>query len=57
MSETDVASQFLGFWKNFMDTFAMEGYTIYITGESYAGYYMPYIADAMLNKGQNLLQS
>ncbi len=28
----------------------MQGYTIYITGESYAGYYVPYIADAMLNK-------
>jgi carboxypeptidase D len=28
----------------------MEGYTIYITGESYAGFYVPYIADAMLNK-------
>jgi carboxypeptidase D len=28
----------------------MEGYTIYIAGESYAGYYVPYIADAMLNK-------
>lgn len=28
----------------------MQGYTVYITGESYAGYYVPYIADAMLNK-------
>jgi carboxypeptidase D len=28
----------------------MEGYTIYIAGESYAGYYVPYIADAMLNE-------
>jgi carboxypeptidase D len=45
-----VAAQFLGFFKNFVDTFAMQGYTIYIAGESYAGYYVPYIADAMLNK-------
>jgi carboxypeptidase D len=48
-SETDVAAQFLGFFKNFVDTFAMQGYTVYIAGESYAGYYVPYIADAMFN--------
>lgn len=44
-NEAEVAAQFLGFFKNFVDTFAMEGFTIYITGESYAGYYVPYIAD------------
>ena len=48
-SETDVAAQFLGFFKNFIDTFGLQGRKIYITGESYAGYYVPYIADAMLN--------
>lgn len=48
-SEADVAAQFLGFWKNFVDTFALQGRKIFITGESYAGYYVPYIADAMLN--------
>ena len=49
-NEEDVAAQFLGFWENFIDTFALQGRKIYITGESYAGYYVPYIADAMLNK-------
>ncbi|KAK5057658.1 hypothetical protein LTR84_011659 [Exophiala bonariae] len=48
-SDEDVAQQFLGFFKNFIDTFAMQGYTVYIAGESYAGYYVPYIADAMFN--------
>ncbi|MCJ1388992.1 hypothetical protein MMC18_001845 [Xylographa bjoerkii] len=48
-SEADVASQFMGFFKNFVDTFALHGRKIYITGESYAGYYVPYIADAMFN--------
>lgn len=48
-NETDVASQFLGFWKNFIETFSMEGYKVYITGESYAGQYIPYIASAMLD--------
>lgn len=49
-SEEDVAEQFLGFWKNFMDTFDLKGRKVFITGESYAGYYVPYIADAMFNK-------
>jgi len=43
-------AQFLGFWKNFINTFAMQGYTVYIAGESYAGAYVPYLADAMLNQ-------
>lgn len=47
--EEDVAAQFLGFWKNFMTTFALEGYKVYIAGESYAGAYCPYIASAMLD--------
>ena len=50
-SEEDVANQFLGFFKNFVDTFAMQGYTVYIAGESYAGYYVPYIANAMIDSG------
>jgi carboxypeptidase D len=48
-SEVDVASQFMGFWKNFLDTFSMQGYKVFITGESYAGQYIPYIASAMLD--------
>lgn len=48
-SEEEVAQQFLGFWKNFIDTFGLQNRKVYITGESYAGYYVPYIADAMLN--------
>jgi len=34
--EEDVAKQFMGFWKNFVDTFALRGYKVYIAGESYA---------------------
>lgn len=45
-----MAAQFLGFWENFVDTFDLQGRKVFITGESYAGYYVPYIADAMLNK-------
>nr|POF01230.1 putative serine carboxypeptidase [Quercus suber] len=48
--ELEVAEQFLGFWKNFVDTFELHGRKVYVTGESYAGAYVPYIADAMHNK-------
>jgi carboxypeptidase D len=34
--EKGVSEQFLGFWKNFVNTFSMQGYEVYITGESYA---------------------
>lgn len=47
--EEDAAAQFLGFWKNFVDTFELHDRRVFITGESYAGMYVPYIADAMLN--------
>lgn len=49
-SEEDVAEQFLGFVKNFVDTFNLHGRKVYIAGESYAGYYVPYIANAMFDK-------
>lgn len=49
-NEKDVATQFKGFWKNFIDTFSMHGYKVYITGESYAGQYIPYIASSMLDE-------
>ncbi|KAH8883366.1 alpha/beta-hydrolase [Thozetella sp. PMI_491] len=48
-NEDDVAKQFMGFWKNFIDTFSMQGYKVYITGESYAGVYCPYIASNFLD--------
>ncbi|KAK3323876.1 serine carboxypeptidase [Cercophora scortea] len=47
--EHDVARQFLGFWRNFVDTFALQGYKVYVTGSSYSGMYTPYIASAMLD--------
>lgn len=47
--EDDVAEQFLGFWKNFIDTFSMHGWKVYIAAESYGGYYGPYIGSHMVN--------
>jgi carboxypeptidase D len=44
-----LAQKFLGFFEKFTDTFALHDKKIYITGESYAGQYIPYFAEAMLN--------
>ncbi|KAK6333649.1 hypothetical protein TWF730_003833 [Orbilia blumenaviensis] len=49
-SQEDLAEQFMGFMKNFVDKFGLHGKRIWLTGESYAGKYIPYIADAMLNR-------
>lgn len=49
LNELDVADQFRGFWKNLVRTFpALEQSKIYMTGESYAGQYVPYIANGFL---------
>lgn len=50
-NELEVAAQFLGWFKNFVDTFGLHGRKVYIAGESYAGYYVPYIADGKLACG------
>ncbi|KAF4963132.1 hypothetical protein FSARC_8845 [Fusarium sarcochroum] len=47
-NEVELGLEFIGFWRNFIDTFDLKGATTYITGESYAGYYVPYIADAFI---------
>ncbi|KAK7727935.1 hypothetical protein SLS53_008033 [Cytospora paraplurivora] len=47
-NEEDIAEQFKAFWKNFVDTFDLQNRKVYITGESYAGMYVPYIASSSL---------
>jgi carboxypeptidase D len=48
-SQEETAEQFLGFFKNFVETFGLQNRKVYITGESYAGRYVPYIANAMVD--------
>lgn len=52
-SEEEAAAQFLGFFKNFLETFDLTNRKVYIAGESYAGKYIPYFADAMLAKNDS----
>ncbi|CAI6341062.1 unnamed protein product [Periconia digitata] len=52
-NEVELATEFRGFWKNFISTFGMNGFDMYITGESYAGAYVPYIADGFISTNDN----
>ncbi|KAH8429279.1 putative serine carboxypeptidase (CpdS) [Aspergillus melleus] len=49
-NEEGVAFQFKSWFKHFSDTFGLHGRKVYLTGESYAGQYIPYIASAMLDE-------
>ncbi|KAM0085933.1 hypothetical protein ACKRZS_001734 [Fusarium odoratissimum] len=50
MNNTETAAQFVEWWKNLVDTFGLQGKKLYVTGESYAGVYVPYVGAAMLEK-------
>ncbi|KAI0317696.1 alpha/beta-hydrolase [Amylostereum chailletii] len=45
-NEDDVAAQVVGFMQQFLEVFSeLKGKNLYISGESYAGMYVPYIAN------------
>ena len=48
-TEEEIAQDFIKWFKNFQDLFGIKNYKIYVTGESYAGRYVPYIGAAMLD--------
>lgn len=48
-NEDDIAQPFIKWWKEFETKFGIKNYKIYVTGESYAGRYVPYISAAMLD--------
>ena len=48
-NEDELAEQFMGFWKNFFDTFDMHGWKVNIVSESYGGLYGPYISKHFLD--------
>jgi len=49
-TEEEIAQDFVKFLKNFETTFGIKNYSIYVTGESYAGRYVPYISAAILDE-------
>ncbi|KAJ5174867.1 uncharacterized protein N7482_000744 [Penicillium canariense] len=49
-SQEETAQDFIKFFKNFQQTFGIKNFKIYVTGESYAGRYVPYISAAMLDE-------
>lgn len=49
-NEEETAQDFVRFFKNFETIFNISNFKIYVTGESYAGRYVPYIASAMLDQ-------
>jgi carboxypeptidase D len=48
--EEDIAREFADFFKNFQKKFGIKKFKIFVTGESYAGRYVPYISAEMLNR-------
>lgn len=48
-NEVELGQQFIGFYKQFVEAFGVQNRKVYLTGESYGGYYVPYIADAFIN--------
>lgn len=49
-TEEEIAADFVDFFLNFQEIFGIKNFKIYVTGESYAGRYVPYISAAMLDK-------
>lgn len=49
-SEEETAADFIQFFKNFQDIFGISNFKIYVTGESYAGRYVPYVSAAILDQ-------
>ncbi|KAI9924743.1 hypothetical protein ASPWEDRAFT_111975 [Aspergillus wentii DTO 134E9] len=50
VSQEETAKDFVKFFKNFQKLFGIKNFKIYVTGESYAGRYVPYISAAMLDQ-------
>lgn len=48
--QEETAADFVKFFKNFQDLFGIKKFKIYVTGESYAGRYVPYISAAFLDQ-------
>jgi carboxypeptidase D len=52
-SEEEVAQDFANFFLNFQNIFGISNFKIYVTGESYAGRYVPYISANFLEQNDS----
>ncbi|EME78461.1 uncharacterized protein MYCFIDRAFT_37055 [Pseudocercospora fijiensis CIRAD86] len=52
-NEFELGEQFVSFYEQFAETFDIKGWNIYLTGESYAGFYLPYIGNAFIKKNSS----
>lgn len=50
VSQEETAEDFVKFLKNFQQEFGIKNFKIYVTGESYAGRYVPYISAVILDQ-------
>lgn len=48
--QEETAEDFVKFFKNFQELFGIKKFKIYVSGESYAGRYVPYISSAFINQ-------
>lgn len=48
--EEHIAADFISWFKNWQEIFDISNYKIFVTGESFAGRYIPYISGAMLDQ-------
>ena len=49
-SQAEIAQNVVDFFKNWEKLFGIKNFKIYVTGENYAGRYVPYISAAMLHQ-------
>jgi carboxypeptidase D len=49
-NEKDLAADFVDFLQEFQKAYGIRNFRIFLSGESYAGRYVPYISAAMLDK-------
>ena len=49
-TEEEIAEDFANFFLNWQNIFGIKNFKIYVTGERYAGRYVPYISAAMIDR-------
>ncbi|KAJ5492674.1 Serine-type carboxypeptidase F [Penicillium diatomitis] len=48
-TQEETAQEFVKFFQNFQELYGVKNFKVFVTGESYAGRYVPYISSALLD--------